>query len=1000
VNPDDRALALAARIADGSGIDWPATEATPADADEHALLEELKAIAEVATLHRTPADWPREAAALAGTRWGPLTLLAKIGEGHFGCVYAAWDARLQRRVALKLLHAASPTALTSAIEEARLLARVRHPNVLAVYGAEAVDGQVGIWTEFIEGCTLERLLAECGPLPPEEVVAIGLDLCRALAAVHEAGLLHRDIKAQNVMRETGGRIVLMDFGTGHDLDAVPTRSGDLSGTPLYLAPELYAGARATPESDLYALAVLLFFLLTGRYPMPGRTLDDVRTGHQAGRMQQLRDVASDLPAALVEAIDSGLAANPAARYESAGAFEAALGRLQATSTLASRTQALRWPWQHPWVAAVALVVVLGVFSLAYVTVHRPAKAPIPFQAREWVLVTTFDNRTGDLQFDGTLEHALTYELSNSSYVNVVSRERVDDVLRLMARPSTTIVDAATGPEIALRDGGIRLVLDGRIERVGAGYAMTAQIVEPHVAATIASDREEAPTAIDVPKAVRRLSNWIRVRLGEAPAMVQQDDARLERATTPSLRALRAYSEGVRAFNLGQLHEAEALFDSALVEDPTFALAHTWRAWTLGRLGRPRDIQLASAQRAVDLVGTTSERERYWILGSYDRLTGQDEAAIGQFEALARRYPDDEWGLNNLVQLYGLAGRRQAAATLLVQIADAQPNNFAARVHAAQQVLQTKGLEAARPQAARAVQLLSAAPDAVEGGLGPAKTWTLVFPAHDWWSQGRGKESASALDAASARPELDAEGEWALNIQGKLRLALGQVRLAEGVYSRITDPGPRAIAFGELALARGDHQAVVAQLSVYPGYDPVAVSLLVRAGDLDAADRLLRRLPNFNPADDPWARAEIAEARGDTRLTTDALKADLPWTRAMSGGAKVFLYAETLARAAVSAGNTAGAIRVLEQTEALAGKAYTPFSQSGFYWMRTEKLLADVYRQTGQADKARVVERKLLSALAAADDDYPLLVELKARAGTASGTSTLAPSNRPPGPSRR
>jgi serine/threonine protein kinase len=332
VNHDDRALALAARIADGSGIDWPAAEAAPADADERALLEELKAIAEVATLHRTPEDWPMEAASLAGTRWGPLTLLTKIGEGRFGCVYAAWDARLQRRVALKLLYSASPAALaspTTAIEEARLLARVRHPNVLAVYGAEAVEGQVGIWTEFIEGRTLESLLTERGPLPPEDVVTIGLDLCRALAAVHEAGLLHRDVKAQNVMRETGGRIVLMDFGTGYDLDAVATQAGDLSGTPLYLAPELYIGGRATPQSDVYALGVLLFHLLTAGYPVPGRTLDDVRSGHRLGRTRTLRDLRPNLPDALINAIDRGLSSDPSRRYASAAALAATLVACQA-----------------------------------------------------------------------------------------------------------------------------------------------------------------------------------------------------------------------------------------------------------------------------------------------------------------------------------------------------------------------------------------------------------------------------------------------------------------------------------------------------------------------------------------------------------------------------------------------------------------------------------------------------------------------------------------------
>jgi serine/threonine-protein kinase len=256
-------------------------------------------------------------------RWGPLTILGPIGEGRFGQVFRAWDARLHRQVALKVLHAPAPEASASpshAIDEARLLARVRHPNVLTIYGAEALDGQVGIWTEFIEGRTLEEVLAERGPLPPDEVAAIGVDLCRALTAVHDAGLLHRDIKAQNVMRETGGRIVLMDFGTGHDLEVVAPRAGDMSGTPLYLAPEIFAGGTATVVSDIYALAVLLHRLLTGRYPVEGRTLDDVRAGHIAGS----RTVVNQTETALSAVIDRGLSVDPALRFQSAAVMEQAL----------------------------------------------------------------------------------------------------------------------------------------------------------------------------------------------------------------------------------------------------------------------------------------------------------------------------------------------------------------------------------------------------------------------------------------------------------------------------------------------------------------------------------------------------------------------------------------------------------------------------------------------------------------------------------------------------
>src|SRR5262249_35315943 len=144
--------------------------------------------------------------------------------------------------------------------------------------------------------------------------------------VHHASLLHRDIKAQNVMRETTGRIVLMDFGTGHDPAEIPARPGDLSGTPLYCAPEILAGERASVASDVYALAVVMFHLLTGAYPVTGDTIDELRRAHRDGRRTALRELRPDLRAGVVAAIERGLSADPALRFRDASEFELALGR--------------------------------------------------------------------------------------------------------------------------------------------------------------------------------------------------------------------------------------------------------------------------------------------------------------------------------------------------------------------------------------------------------------------------------------------------------------------------------------------------------------------------------------------------------------------------------------------------------------------------------------------------------------------------------------------------
>ncbi len=983
----ERLIDVAAAVSDGAVIDWGRTESEAAPADRH-LVGHLRVLERVASVHAAlppvvaferalhdslwhPAAVAEAPRVDAPARWGPLTIVERLGSGTYADVYRARDPRLDRPVALKLLRhrQAGDTAVESeVIEEARLLARIQHPNVVTVYGAERIDGRVGIWMQLVDGRTLEQELRDRGPFSVDELVSVGTALCRALDAVHKAGLLHRDVKAQNVMRSRDGRVLLTDFGTGREVAQMGT-TRELAGTPLYLAPEVLNGAPASMTSDVYSLGVLLYHLATGSFPVSGRSLRDLREAHAGGIHVPLQESRPHVPRRLATVIDRAAATDVKRRYESARALETAL--IGATDS--------RKTWRRKTLVATTIGTALVALSGGYVAIHWTGRATVPFQALDWVLVTAFDNRTGEKQFDRVLEDVLTYELSHSSYVNVVPPERVDDALRLLARPPMTVVDAATGPAVALRDGGIRLVLDGEVDRRGSGYAMTVRLVDPHSTVTLARDREEALTTADVLSAMRRLSTWIRLRLGEASSTVTLDNEQAEKGTS-SFRAIGDYAEALHAFNLGRFTEAEALLGSALSEDPGFASAHIWMAWAEWNLGQAPDVSLRSARRAVDLIGTATERERGWILGSYYYMTHQDQLAIAQYEALVRAYPDSMWALSNLEELYQGAGRSQDAVNMRVRIADARPNDFGARVRAAQAVLESQGLDAARTQARRATALLGNAKDVQNWRLDlPIRSWFLMFPAHDLWVQGRAKEAAAVLDAASTRPELNSEGTLALNILGKLRLALGQVRLAESTFSRIPDPDQRAICFSEVALARGDRQAVVAQLRSYNGDDFAAVSLLVRAGDLGAAERLLRRMPNGDPIHRRWATEEIEEARGNRGQVAEALKAGVPWTRVMTG-ARAFLYSETLAQAAVQAGNTAGAIRVLEETGALGQKAYAPATQSGYYWMRTQKLLADLYRETGQIDKARSIERHLLGTLAAADDDNPLLLELNARGG--------------------
>ncbi|HEX7769762.1 MAG TPA: serine/threonine-protein kinase, partial [Dokdonella sp.] len=258
---------IAEAIADERPVDWsPAERALGSDAR---TIDNLRLLDDVARAFRSVGDQPIRADAPQPLfRWGPLEVSARLGEGHSGEVFRAWDPTLQRDVALKLRAHRDPLsdpANAQLMAEARQLARIRHRNVLAVYGAAVHDGRAGIWSELIEGRTLAQIVAADGPCGADEALGIALEVARALGVVHAAGLVHGDVKAENVMRERGGRIVLMDFGASGRREDLAARSV-VSGTRRYLSPEVLAGSPPDARSDLYALGVLLHHLLTGAFP--------------------------------------------------------------------------------------------------------------------------------------------------------------------------------------------------------------------------------------------------------------------------------------------------------------------------------------------------------------------------------------------------------------------------------------------------------------------------------------------------------------------------------------------------------------------------------------------------------------------------------------------------------------------------------------------------------------------------------------------------------------
>ncbi|MCA9759093.1 MAG: protein kinase [Candidatus Eisenbacteria bacterium] len=317
-------------IVDGKPIDWASLDLEDADPGIAELKRGLKRLAALEERFRSGREHGDGATQDLAT-WGPLQLRSELGRGSYGAVFEAFDPALQRVVALKLLHpelerqakqGTVPNRPRDLLAEAQRLASIRHPNVLTVYGAAVHGGAAGYWSDLIDGPTLERVVRERTSLGESEAIAIGLELTSALAAVHSTGIVHGDVKPANVVRSKTGQHVLLDFGASLFEDVESPHAA----TPATSAPETLMEGRSTRASDIYSLGALLFHLVTGRFPVQGTTLAEVRRAHSERSRSFLADLRPDLSAEFVSTVERALSFQPSDRFASCGELHTALGR--------------------------------------------------------------------------------------------------------------------------------------------------------------------------------------------------------------------------------------------------------------------------------------------------------------------------------------------------------------------------------------------------------------------------------------------------------------------------------------------------------------------------------------------------------------------------------------------------------------------------------------------------------------------------------------------------
>lgn len=610
---------------------------------------------------------------------GRFRVVRLLGRGGMGEVYEAEDLTLRERVALKTLRsvaAGDAGATERLLREVQLARQVTHPNVCRIFDVFSHQHPGGSQTvvsmELLAGQTLGERLRSAGRLAPEQALPILRQVVAGLAAAHRAGVVHRDLKTDNVSLvasphdEGGLRAVVTDFGLARGRDA--GRSDLLAGTPAYMAPEQLDAREVTAASDIYALGVVMYEAVTGRLPFPGEGLDAARRRLREPPPSP-RSHVPDLDPRWELAILRCLEKDPIDRFAAvADVLRALEGEPVTPSRRALVARHTRERARRRWGTALGVLVLLAAVAgaVAFWPIPKPAAPPVAeARPRRSVAILGFKNSSGRAEaawLSTALSEMLAMELASGEQLRIVPGEAVARTKIELAIPDT---DALTEPTLgklrrnlgsdlvvlgsyfaAGKDGGGTLRLDLRLQDTAGGRMVAA-----------VSDTGTEGELLDlVARTGARLRETLQVAEGGAPAGM--------RAAAPANReATRFYAEGIARLRVFDALAARDLLEKAVAADPRSPLAHSAlaEAWSvLGYDQRAKD----EAKKAFDSSSGLGRAERLFVAGRYYEAARQWDKAIDTYRSLAGFFPDNvEYGLR-LAAAQSISGKgKDALATV-------------------------------------------------------------------------------------------------------------------------------------------------------------------------------------------------------------------------------------------------------------------------------------------------------------------------------------------------
>lgn len=629
-----------------------------------------------------------------GQKIGNYKIISLLGVGGMGEVWLADDAKLKRKIALKLLaDVQNKDRLARFEQEAFAVSALNHPNIITIFDIGESGGQQFIATEFIEGKTLRQLIYE-GNLTVSQAVDIAIQISAALSTAHSAGIIHRDIKPENIMVRGDGIVKVLDFGlarfneknNSNSENRYITKPGMVMGTVNYMSPEQ---ARALPideKTDVFSLGIVLYEMLMRELPFKGinevETLAAIlerepKTPNELSSetlrnvilrslnknhlerpsalelLEDLRAAKRDLDFGIeLKRQQTAINSNEEKTIEMAALTDQ--NALAGATGGAIRTQ-INSRSNRPiiWGVLVLLIAVLG-GAFAYFQLFKQFNKPFLKEADKF-LIADFENKTGDEEFDGILRQPLAVSLSQSPFLTLVPDGQIRQTLQQMEKKVDEPLSFEIAREVAQRRG-VKAFLKGTIETHGVQYLITLETFSSETGESVAKEQIESKNKETIMASLSEISSRMREKLGESLASIKRLDAPLQQSVTSSLEALRSYSIGSNLVGEGKNDDAIKHFENAIQLDPNFFAGYVSLAIAYNNKG-----QISQAQKFVEKAYTLRDRatvrERLKVTDNYHAfITGDAEKNIETLELYSQTYPRDIVGVVNLGTVYTQIGK--------------------------------------------------------------------------------------------------------------------------------------------------------------------------------------------------------------------------------------------------------------------------------------------------------------------------------------------------------